>query len=262
MRAKLVICTILCAATTVAGGCAPLAQQSAKRSLLEPSGKEPTAASPESRPAAAKVTWVQRSPLAQETQQPETIPPPLKEAPPRRMPLDPPEPDVPSERFVPAPKPSDGLRPIGALTVGIAPPTPKEGNAAGELPENLAQHRFGDLEPLLVESEPFQPWNAYGQLVLSADFCHQPLYFEDANLERYGRSHGVFQPFISAAKFYGSVPALPYKMVSEPPRVCLKDDSRWPAGGMAPHQRSLPPVDVKAGVVEAAVIVGLILLIP
>lgn len=262
MRAKLVICTILCAATTVAGGCAPLVQKSTQRSLLEPSSQEPTVATPQSRPTAAKVTWAQRTPLSQEMQQPETIPPPPREAPPRRMPLDPPEPDVRGERFVPPPKPSDGLRPIGALTVGIAPPQTKAGDAAGELPENLALQRFGDLEPIVVGSEPFQPWNAYGQLVLSSDFCHQPLYFEDANLERYGRSHGVFQPFISAAKFYGSVPALPYKMVTQPPRVCLRDDSRWPAGGMAPHQRSLPPVDVKAGVVEAAVIVGLILLIP
>lgn len=262
MRIQLVICAVLCTVASGAGGCAPLAQQAAKRALLEPGANEPTVAVRETRPETAKVTLARRPALAYQENQPESIPVPLGQGSPRQLPMDPPEPDARNERLLPAPKGSDGLRPIGALTVGIAPPKPKAGDAAGEFPENLAQSKFADLEPIFVETEPFAPWNAYGQLVLSADFCHQPLYFEDINLERYGRSHGVFQPFISAARFYGSVPALPYKMVVQPPRVCLKDDSRWPAGGLAPHQRNLPPFDVKASVVEAAVIVGLILLIP
>ncbi len=44
--------------------------------------------------------------------------------------------------------------------------------------------------------------------------CHDPLYFEEIALERYGdvcNSH--LQPFISAGHFFGTLPLVPFKYV-------------------------------------------------
>jgi hypothetical protein len=59
----------------------------------------------------------------------------------------------------------------------------------------------------------------------SPDLCHNPLYFEQANAERYGidrtalLGHNI-QPIASGIHFFGSVAALPYKMGSQRPNTC------------------------------------------
>ncbi len=93
-------------------------------------------------------------------------------------------------------------------------------------------------------------------------FCHQPLYFEEVNLERYGRSHKYVQPALSAAHFFCTLPALPYLMVVEPPRECIYTAGHYRPGSPYEPERILPPWDTAAGVVEAGVVVGLIFAIP
>jgi hypothetical protein len=48
-------------------------------------------------------------------------------------------------------------------------------------------------------------------------FYHDPLYFEEPNLERCGKNHGVFQPLVSAGHFYGRIPLLPVMLVTQRP---------------------------------------------
>lgn len=52
------------------------------------------------------------------------------------------------------------------------------------------------------------------------EFCYQPLYFEEVNLERYGRSFGILQPVVSAGQFYSRIPLLPYHVFAQPARRC------------------------------------------
>ncbi|MCY2966255.1 MAG: hypothetical protein NT069_21925 [Planctomycetota bacterium] len=48
--------------------------------------------------------------------------------------------------------------------------------------------------------------------------CYKPLYFEDANLERYGYSRGgCLQPIVSGVHFFGSVGLAPLKMLGAGP---------------------------------------------
>jgi hypothetical protein len=47
------------------------------------------------------------------------------------------------------------------------------------------------------------------------DFYHRPLLLEETNLERYGNKRHL-QPLASAAHFFGSIPALPYKIGEHP----------------------------------------------
>jgi hypothetical protein len=170
---------------------------------------------------------------------------------------------LPSSVAARAPNQVDpGLRPIGTVGINIAQPRPENMTPDGiDLPDNLAAAIVEEAGSQRFETEPFKPWGAYGQLAISSNFCHRPLYFEDVNLERYGRSWGAAQPFVSAGKFFATVPLLPYKMVREPPHVCQADVGP-PAGTPAPRQRVVGPLEVDAALVEAAVVVGLILLIP
>lgn len=62
--------------------------------------------------------------------------------------------------------------------------------------------------------------------------CHQRLYFEEKNSERYGWDLGIIQPLVSAAWFYGDLALLPYHIGTAPCRkyecsagYCLPGDS-------------------------------------
>ncbi len=73
-------------------------------------------------------------------------------------------------------------------------------------------------------NETFDPrrWSMTTYTWQATGLCHKPLYFEDVQLERYGNSCSpFFQPLISGAHFFLTVPALPYKMGLEAPCECV-----------------------------------------
>jgi len=92
---------------------------------------------------------------------------------------------------------------------------------------------------------------------------HQPLYFEDVPLERYGQTlRPVLQPFASGAKFFASVPFLPYKAVLEPPIEHVYALGYYRPGSIAPRLRYRLPIRYDAAAVQAGIVVGLILVLP
>ena len=92
-------------------------------------------------------------------------------------------------------------------------------------------------------------------------FCHRPLYFEDENLERHGRSFGIFQPAVSAAHFTGRAVAWPYLAGAFPPHECIYTLGRERPGSYAPY-RLYRPVSVRGAVYEGAAIAGLSFVVP
>lgn len=93
--------------------------------------------------------------------------------------------------------------------------------------------------------------------------CHKPLYFEDVQLERYG--HTVcpfFQPAISGARFWLTIPILPYLMGTYPPNECVYDLGYYRPGNCAPHMLDPLPISLRGGLWQAGTTVGLIYLIP
>ena len=93
--------------------------------------------------------------------------------------------------------------------------------------------------------------------------CHGPLYFEDTPLERYGESYCLAQPFVSAGKFFGTLPMLPYKVYLNEfgPECFGRDKYGMPRPGMA-EGRFIPPYNTEAAIFQAGVVVGLIFLLP
>lgn len=93
-------------------------------------------------------------------------------------------------------------------------------------------------------------------------FCHRPLYFEDENLERHGRSFGIFQPAVSAAHFTGRAVAWPYLAGAFPPHECIYTLGRERPGSYVPYRLYRPPVSVRGAVYEGAAIAGLSFVVP
>jgi hypothetical protein len=68
-------------------------------------------------------------------------------------------------------------------------------------------------------------------------FPHKPLYFEQPNLERYGRgSQRCLQPLYSGAHFFGSVFLMPYKVLTQHPEERVYGLGNNRPGDFVPYQ--------------------------
>ena len=112
--------------------------------------------------------------------------------------------------------------PISQLTVDIRPRDP-EGHVVPEeaLPEDC--NRYFNV-PAMYSSADLLLARARGLLRCwrGAQFCHRPLYFEDACLERWGICHSCLQPAISGIKFFGTALLLSVKMWHSAPHSYVR----------------------------------------
>ncbi|MEZ6133349.1 MAG: hypothetical protein R3C53_00425 [Pirellulaceae bacterium] len=82
--------------------------------------------------------------------------------------------------------------------------------------------------------------------------CHNPLYFEDAILERHGHARfGCLQSLASGVKFYSTLPLMPYLRTLKPKHECQYALGHWRPGSCAPLVKDTLPYDKQAAVVEA-----------
>lgn len=147
-----------------------------------------------------------------------------------------------------------GDKPLSALRAESAPPP-------GELPGAGVPVVFSGPEQM-DPSLSGRPWSELHFQWQASLYWHRPLYFEEPNLERYGLKHGCLQPLVSAAHFYALVPAMPYLVLLDPPRERVYDlGFARPGTKLArqPHRYRFRPL---AAAAEAALVVGLIALIP
>jgi hypothetical protein len=146
-------------------------------------------------------------------------------------------------------------RPITAISLNIAPP-------AGELPPDRAEVKFAAAGIRTQLPGTHRLWNGTMFYWQASLLNHQPLYFEDVNLERHGFTYGCWQPFVSAAKFFGTIPAMPYLAVAEPSQIPRYTLGETRPGSHAPYVRECPPLSLEGAAVEAGVVTGLFFLIP
>ncbi|MFM7070988.1 MAG: hypothetical protein ACKO38_04230 [Planctomycetota bacterium] len=143
-------------------------------------------------------------------------------------------------------------RPITSLSAAIGPKT-------DQVPPDFAQAHFGSA----TMPGDGRPWHDTLYFWEPPALCHRPLYFEEANLERYGYGvRPVFQPAVSGARFLATTAALPYLMTAQSPRDCVYTLGRDRPGSLAPRRPHYPELRPGAAAAEAGVAAGLILLIP
>lgn len=97
----------------------------------------------------------------------------------------------------------------------------------------------------------------------ASNLHHNPLYFQDVGLERYGHvHHELVQPFVSVGKFGLQLVGLPYQMTIDP--VCKKQYALgyYRPGECAPKQTHQIPWNSTAALNQAAVVTGLTFAIP
>ena len=97
-----------------------------------------------------------------------------------------------------------------------------------------------------------------------ANFFHQPLYFEDTPLERYGQSVAPhFQPILSGGRFFLTLPIMPYKIGADHPYDCVTTLGYYRPGVCAPCVMQVPPpLEWDAALLQAGTTVALVLLLP
>ena len=152
-------------------------------------------------------------------------------------------------------------RPIGQVNIDSRS-KPKNGNNA--VPENLAEKAMGQT-PVVQAATANE---MLGEMVSVKShnrdelFAYHPLYFEEVNLERYGRTCGPIQPALSGLRFFATIPSLPYAMSVHNPYKTYT--TRWPyeAGWGAPKVKELRPLEAKPCLVQAGAITGLLFVLP
>ncbi len=166
-------------------------------------------------------------------------------------------------RIVPAPAPTPLAAAPGELPerslrdISIAIATPDE-----QTPADVASQKFRQF-PQVIEVAGWQrDWMASEFFWTAPAVGYRPLYFEDANLERYGLSFGVFQPAVSVGRGFGQFMASPYQMTLQPPREIVYPLGYARPGDRVTYQAERLEWDARAAAVEAGVLTGFIFLIP
>ncbi|MCA8996381.1 MAG: hypothetical protein KDA80_05345 [Planctomycetaceae bacterium] len=97
----------------------------------------------------------------------------------------------------------------------------------------------------------------------ASNLHHNPLYFEDVSLERYGHTYpDVVQPFVSVGKFGLQVVGLPYTMMLDKPKSCVYALGYYRPGQCAPYLTYQVPLNLKAAAAAGGIYTGLFFIFP
>jgi len=120
-------------------------------------------------------------------------------------------------------------------------------------------------ETELLDQAPYRE-RSFDEIVYTwepTNLSYNPLYFEDAPLERYGHTHHpLLQPFVSATRFGVQLVGLPYQMTIDPIYKKRYPLGYYRPGEYAPKKLYQIPLNLDAAIVEAGVVTGLFFLIP
>jgi hypothetical protein len=129
-----------------------------------------------------------------------------------------------------------------------------EGIGTGAKPENMAAGRIPGAIPFPTGLDRGTPVFPHEKHWVPSAICHKPLYFQDTMLERHGheRFHAL-QPMISGARFFGTLPLMPYLMTLHPPAEDIYNLGHYRPGTTAPRLFERAPYDARAIGVQTAV---------
>lgn len=150
------------------------------------------------------------------------------------------------------------LPPLAAATTAMD----EIGNSS--LPESFTTEAAAHSEVLNEQIEQRDPTWAWSTYHFSApNTFSNPLYFEDVMLERHGHERfPAIQPVVSGARFFATVPMLPYLMTVRPPCECDYKMGHFRSGDCVYPYLQRPPYERKAAVVQALSTAGAAVALP
>jgi hypothetical protein len=157
-----------------------------------------------------------------------------------------------------------GFRAIGRASLNI---TPKLVDSDGErrlLPERRAYQKLSQV-PVVNHTVGYsRDWVPLSYSWEAPQLKYNPLYFEDPQLERYGNDIGILQPFLSGARFYATIPTLPYQMMSEGNSVChtVYDFGYARPGDCVPYALEVPEFSLTGSLASGGWVYALIVILP
>lgn len=128
-------------------------------------------------------------------------------------------------------------------------------------PETFVE-QFGQISEPLPETGDQRSADWHWSLCqwAAANTFSNPRYFEDRMLERHGQHFGCLQPLASGARFFGTVPMLPYLWTVSDPCDCQYTLGYFRPGECVPAMMQRPPYENRGTIIEAgaaaAVIIG------
>jgi hypothetical protein len=128
---------------------------------------------------------------------------------------------------------------------------------AERVPEDVAvsEAPSHELAPRLSPDTVFS-WEA-------SNIWHNPLYFEDPSLERYGHvAPPILQPLISTGRMGVQLFGLPYQMTIDPVRKRRYALGWYRPGDEVPHLFYQPPWNLKAAAVQAGAVSAGVVILP
>lgn len=156
-------------------------------------------------------------------------------------------------------QPESALRPINSIRLATALDTKAIDGRPLKTPDDIA----ATMNAMPAEQHfTAAPWHRAQPIRNTFPIYHQPLYFENPNLERCGQSYGGLTEFVSVAKFAAQISVLPMQVAAQPPCRTVLALPDCPAGGRFAASDLMPPVDTRTVAFQSAVIIGLIFLIP
>jgi hypothetical protein len=178
------------------------------------------------------------------------------------MPANPPAADSPADPHVTGDV-LGSIRPLDVLGTNIGQPN-------GMLPRDYWAERTPQATPYFDTCGATRGWPVSCFHWNASCLCHNPLYFEEPNLERYGYGCGCTcycsdccQSAVSAAHFFATIPALPYMMTADCPGECEYVLGEYRPGSCPPWRYTCcTPWDCKAAASEGMIVTGLFFLIP
>lgn len=148
-----------------------------------------------------------------------------------------------------------GLKPLSQLNLKINP-------SKGDLPTNTAAKHWDQIPAQKMVMGESRDWSLVTKEWEAPGVAYFPLYFEEPYLERYGYNYGAIQPFISAGRFFGRIPALPYMLGAYPPDECMYSLGYARPGSCPPYQVEKLPFSWRGSVYTGLTATGLVFLIP
>ena len=144
-----------------------------------------------------------------------------------------------------------------------APTTAVREIGNGEAPEDEAATAISETIPLPEGYDRLGNWTRSQVRWQASNTFSHPLYFEDAMLERHGqRCKHCFQPVVSGARFFATLPLYPYLATVQRPCDCYHTLGHYRPGSQAPCLLQRPPLQRDAALNEAAWLTGAFLIFP